>query len=82
MEKRENKENHGAAGKDGIDGINGITPTIGNNGNWFLGEQDTGKPSRGESGTPGENYILTAEDKQEIAEIVLAEIPDGDEVNY
>ena len=26
---------------------NGITPTIGANGNWFLGTVDTGKPSRG-----------------------------------
>ena len=27
----------------------GITPTIGENGNWYLGETDTGKPSRGET---------------------------------
>lgn len=39
---------------DGADGTDGITPTIGNNGNWYLGEQDTGKPSRGEQGIPGE----------------------------
>ena len=37
----------GAAGKDGI------TPTIGKNGNWYLGSTDTGKPSRGADGTPG-----------------------------
>lgn len=30
--------------------IHGITPTIGSNGNWFLGDEDTGKPSRGEKG--------------------------------
>ena len=35
------------------DGKNGITPTIGKNGNWYLGSTDTGKPSRGADGTPG-----------------------------
>ena len=36
-----------------FDGADGITPTIGNNGNWFLGDTDTGKPSRGEKGDTG-----------------------------
>lgn len=31
----------------------GITPHIGENGNWFLGEEDTGFPSRGEEGPIG-----------------------------
>ena len=31
----------------------GITPTIGDNGNWYLGDTDTGKPSRGETGPVG-----------------------------
>ena len=35
------------------DGKDGITPTIGKNGNWYLGSTDTGKPSRGADGTPG-----------------------------
>lgn len=43
----------GANGAPGKDGTNGITPTIGANGNWFLGSQDTNKPSRGEQGDPG-----------------------------
>lgn len=46
----------GAPGKDGApgaDGQDGITPTIGENGNWYLGETDTGKPSRGEEGPQG-----------------------------
>ena len=34
-------------------GADGITPTIGENGNWYLGETDTGKPSRGETGPAG-----------------------------
>ena len=47
----------GANGKDGAQGekgADGITPSIGNNGNWYLGATDTGKPSRGEKGDTGE----------------------------
>lgn len=36
-----------------FDGADGITPTIGENGNWFLGDVDTNKPSRGEKGDIG-----------------------------
>lgn len=43
----------GADGQDGQNGQDGITPTIGENGNWFLGDTDTGKPSRGEIGLTG-----------------------------
>ena len=38
----------------GVAGENGITPTIGSNGNWYLGSTDTGKPSRGAQGIQGE----------------------------
>ena len=38
-----------------FDGADGITPTIGQNGNWYLGDIDTGKPSRGEQGPSGTN---------------------------
>lgn len=34
-------------------GEDGLTPYIGSNGNWFLGDTDTGKPSRGETGSQG-----------------------------
>lgn len=40
----------GKDGKDGVNGQDGLTPTIGDNGNWYLGDTDTGKPSRGEVG--------------------------------
>ena len=40
----------GQNGKDGTNGQDGLTPTIGDNGNWYLGDTDTGKPSRGEVG--------------------------------
>lgn len=45
----------GSAGAPGAAGKDGITPTIGDNGNWYLGDTDTGKPSRGEKGAPGKN---------------------------
>ena len=34
-------------------GADGITPHIGDNGNWFIGDVDTGMPSRGEAGPVG-----------------------------
>lgn len=43
----------GVDGQPGKDGTDGITPTIGDNGNWFLGATDTGKPSRGATGDTG-----------------------------
>lgn len=39
----------------GADGKDGITPTIGENGNWYLGDTDTGKPSRGATGANGKD---------------------------
>lgn len=44
----------GAAGADGKDGENGKTPYVGDNGNWYIGADDTGKPSRGAKGEKGE----------------------------
>ena len=38
------------------DSKGGITPTIGDNGNWFLGDTDTGKPSRGDNGKSAYSY--------------------------
>ena len=43
----------GAPGKDGTAGADGVTPHIGDNGNWYIGSTDTGKPSRGEKGGTG-----------------------------
>ena len=44
----------GERGENGTDGTDGLTPTIGQNGNWYLGDTDTGKPSRGEKGDKGD----------------------------
>lgn len=52
---------------DGEPGENGITPHIGANGNWYVGEMDTGIPAQGK---PGNDYVLTDEDKQEIAGMI------------
>lgn len=40
-------------GTKGDPGADGITPTIGDNGNWYVGSTDTGKPSRGATGADG-----------------------------
>ncbi len=37
----------------GAAGANGLTPTIGANGNWFIGTTDTGVPAKGLNGTNG-----------------------------
>lgn len=38
----------GAPGQDGAPGADGITPHIGENGNWFIGDRDTGQSSTGD----------------------------------
>lgn len=35
------------------DEVDGITPHIGANDNWYIGDEDTGKPSRGDTGATG-----------------------------
>lgn len=83
----------GDKGADGKDGANGITPTIGTNGNWYLGTTDTGKPSRGEKGDTGaagaDGYTpvkgtdyWTAADKAEIVNDTLAALPKWTGGNY
>ncbi len=47
------KGDTGAAGATGPAGADGISPHIGSNGNWYLGDTDTGNPSRGEEGPQG-----------------------------
>ena len=44
----------GQQGAPGAPGKDGITPHIGSNGNWYLGDQDTGKHSQGKQGPQGE----------------------------
>lgn len=50
---------NGENGENGADGTNGLTPTIGENGNWYIGDVDTGVNSRGDS-TVIKEVVLTA----------------------
>ena len=60
------KKNGGTLSEDewllSLKGENGITPTIGENGNWFIGNTDTGLPSRGEQGEAGEGGGISLEE--------------------
>ena len=40
-------------GTDGANGADGVTPHIGENGNWFIGETDTGVAAQGPAGKDG-----------------------------
>ena len=54
--RTDNADGSGSANityKGTLKGTDGITPTIGANGNWYLGTTDTGKPSRGATGATG-----------------------------
>ena len=47
-----------APGKDGVngkDGVDGITPHIGENGNWWIGDVDTGVKAAGQDGVDGKD---------------------------
>lgn len=60
--------------------MDGIMPTIGENGNWYIGSTDTGKPSRGLKGDKGDTPVKgtdywTAADKAEIVNDTLAALP-------
>lgn len=63
-------------GEDGKDGADGETPYIGANGNWWIGDTDTGNPSRGKSGKDGDDYVITDADKTEIISEVLNSLPE------
>ena len=86
----------GNPGETGAKGADGVTPTIGANGNWYLEDTDTGKPSRGEKGDKGDpgaqgpagatpvkgTDYFTAEDKAALVQDVLAALPEWTGGNY
>lgn len=47
----------GKTGKDGKDGKDGKTPYIGDNGNWWIGDKDTGVPAKGKDGKDGKDGL-------------------------
>ena len=54
-----------------------VVPTIGDNGNWYIANEDTGNPSRGpkgEDGADGVDYVITDKDYQEIENRVKTDI--------
>lgn len=53
-----------------FDGADGTTPHIGDNGNWYLGDTDTGKPSRGEAGA---GMVITGATVGQIAKITAVD---------
>ena len=55
----------GADGKDGADGQDGLVPYIGTNGNWWLGNTDTGvqASAKGAKGDPGRDGATGAAGK-------------------
>ena len=75
----------GGSGGSGQDGKDGITPTIGENGNWYLGDEDTGKPSRGATGpqgADGHTPVITASKSGKVTTIkvdgeAVATVNDG-----
>ena len=60
-------------GDGGSGGADGITPTIGDNGNWYLGDEDTGKPSRGPAGQDGAGMDVTGASVGQIAKITAVD---------
>ena len=46
---------NGTNGTNGQNGENGVTPHIGENGHWWIGEQDTGVAAQGQAGEDGQN---------------------------
>lgn len=80
------KGDKGDPGKDGADGstgaagADGVTPHIGENGNWFIGSTDTGKPSRGGSTAEDISYMLSEDiqnDFPELAELESNTVKNG-----
>lgn len=56
------KEGGQLSEEEWLKSLNGLTPTIGENGNWFLGTVDTGLPSRGPKGDTGSiKFIVVTE---------------------
>lgn len=49
------KGDQGEPGLPGTNGIDGLTPTIGENGNWFIGDVDTGVKAEGKDGQDGQD---------------------------
>lgn len=78
----------GANGKDGKDGAKGDKGDTGAKGEQGIQGEKGAKGDKGDKGDTGaqgpqgDNYVLTAQDKSDIANIVLSELPTTQEVLY
>lgn len=68
-------------GQDGVSGADGITPHIGDNGNWFIGETDTNKPSRGINGVSGNDGVGVAKSEVNTSGELVITYSNGDSTN-
>ncbi|WP_160232383.1 BapA/Bap/LapF family prefix-like domain-containing protein [Acinetobacter indicus] len=65
--------NTGGAGGDLINGKDGLTPYIGENGNWFIGETDTGIKAQGEQGQSAYDIYREQAEDQVLADAGLSD---------
>ena len=68
-------------GQDGVSGTDGITPHIGDNGNWFVGETDTNKPSQGTNGANGNDGVGVAKSEVNTSGELVITYSDGNSEN-
>jgi hypothetical protein len=68
-------------GQDGVSGADGITPHIGDNGNWFIGETDTNKPSQGTNGVNGNDGVGIAKSEVNASGELVITYSNGDSTN-
>lgn len=72
------KGKDGKDGVDGVDGENGKTPYIGENGNWWIGDEDTGINAQSENGLSAyELYIKHNPNYQKTEEEWLDDLING-----
>ena len=68
-------------GQDGVSGADGITPHIGDNGNWFIGETDTNKPSQGINGVNGNDGVGVKKSEVNTSGELVITYSNGDSTN-
>lgn len=68
-------------GQDGVSGADGITPHIGDNGNWFIGEADTNKPSQGSNGVNGNDGVSVTKSEVNTSGELVITYSNGDSTN-
>ena len=58
---KDGQDGKDGVGKDGENGKDGLTPHIGANGNWWIGEEDTGTKASGEGGSVLKQVLFDGE---------------------